>query len=707
MLITTFSYIFPIKISVANQPPDIPEKPTPSNGTIDVNISVVFHWLSEDPNGDPVTYDVYFGASSPPVLVEENLSDPFYDPPGDLNYSTHYFWKIIAMDNQSASTEGPQWEFTTIEKSNQPPHVPDNEIPENGTIDVNISVVFHWLSEDPDGDPVTYDVYFGASSPPELVEKNLSDPSYDPPGDLNYSTHYFWKIIAMDNQSASTEGPLWDFTTKAKTNNPPNTPDDETPQNDSTNVSIDVNLNWIGGDPDIDDTVTYDIYFGTSNPPPKLVDNQSDMSYNPNTLLDNTTHYWRIVAWDNNGAFAIGPLWHFITGIQHNQPPNVPTALSPVNDSTGVSVNTDLSWQGGDPDPGDTVKYDVFFGTSNPPQKKIHNQTTTSYDPGTMSYSTTYYWKIIAWDSHLNFSTSGLFHFTTTIHSGGGGEEPPQPPQNIKPIAHASVGGPYQKYVNSPILFDGSNSYDPDGNITNWFWDFGDNTNANGVSVFHSFLEARTYTVTLTVTDNKGATNTDTTTCVIRQLNKPPTKPTITGPTSGSKNTMYTYTAASTDPDKDPLLYTFEWGGSISQLSGFLPNGMNYSVNHSWTEAGRYNLTVKVTDNQSNQSEVSSKITIYIDAIQTRGAGYLYDNDGDGLYDAFYSDETHQTVSIQRKGDSYLIDKNGDGTWEYVYNATYGLTSYQEPRKTPGYDLIFTLGAIAAVILLSRKRKTL
>jgi len=130
---------------------------------------------------------------------------------------------------------------------------------------------------------------------------------------------------------------------------------------------------------------------------------------------------------------------------------------------------------------------------------------------------------------------------------------------------------------------------------------------------------------------------------------------------------------------------------------------MNCSVNHSWNAAGRYNLTVIVTD---NKYETSSKITIYIDAIQTRGAGYLLDNDGDGTYDAFYSDETHQTVSVQWNGDSYFIDKDGDGQWEYVYNETYGLTSYQEPRKTPGFTLVFPLCAIAVLILLLRKRKT-
>jgi PKD repeat protein len=409
-----------------------------------------------------------------------------------------------------------------------------------------------------------------------------------------------------------------------------------------------------------------------------------------------------IVAWDSHGASAVGLLWNFTTGVQPNSPPYIPTSPSPKNSSTGVSVNADLSWTGGDPDPGDTVKYDVYFGTSSSPPKKVINQTTTSYDPGTMGYSTTYYWKITAWDSHDNSTTSALFHFKTAAQSGGGGEEPPQEPQNIKPIADASAGEPYRADINSTILFDGSRSYDPDGNITIWLWDFGDNTKVNGMTVYHSFLEAGIYTVTLTVTDNKGASNTDMTTCVIKQRNQPPTIPTIEGPTGGTKNTMYTYTAASTDPDNDPLQYTFEWGGSISQSSGFLPNTTSYSVNHSWAVAGRYNLTVTVTD---NQTESFSKIIVYIDAVQARGAGYLLDNDGDGIYDAFYSDETHQTVSIQNKDDSYLIDKDGDGTWDYVYNATYGLTSYQEPRKTPGFELMFVPCAIAVAIIVWRKKR--
>ncbi len=51
-------------------------------------------------------------------------------------------------------------------------------------------------------------------------------------------------------------------------------------------------------------------------------------------------------------------------------------------------------------------------------------------------------------------------------------------------------------------------SWDPDGKITSWYWDFGDNTNSTEQNATHTFAEAGTYTVTLTVTDDQGGSNT-------------------------------------------------------------------------------------------------------------------------------------------------------------------------------------------------------
>ena len=54
--------------------------------------------------------------------------------------------------------------------------------------------------------------------------------------------------------------------------------------------------------------------------------------------------------------------------------------------------------------------------------------------------------------------------------------------------------------------FDGGASSDPDGTITSYTWDFGDTQTGSGGTVQHGFVAPGTYTVTLTVTDNLGAT---------------------------------------------------------------------------------------------------------------------------------------------------------------------------------------------------------
>jgi len=58
--------------------------------------------------------------------------------------------------------------------------------------------------------------------------------------------------------------------------------------------------------------------------------------------------------------------------------------------------------------------------------------------------------------------------------------------------------------------FDGSGSYDPDGSITSYAWAFGDGSTGSGVTAVRTYGAAETYNVTLTVTDNEGATGSQT-----------------------------------------------------------------------------------------------------------------------------------------------------------------------------------------------------
>ena len=55
------------------------------------------------------------------------------------------------------------------------------------------------------------------------------------------------------------------------------------------------------------------------------------------------------------------------------------------------------------------------------------------------------------------------------------------------------------------VAFDASGSHDPDGEIISYAWNFGDGTTESGISVAHLYTQAAVYTVTLEVTDNRGA----------------------------------------------------------------------------------------------------------------------------------------------------------------------------------------------------------
>jgi PKD repeat protein len=75
------------------------------------------------------------------------------------------------------------------------------------------------------------------------------------------------------------------------------------------------------------------------------------------------------------------------------------------------------------------------------------------------------------------------------------------PPVNVPPVAAFASSA-----TGLAVAFDGSGSSDPDGTISGYAWDFGDGASGTGRTASHTYAGAGSYAVTLTVTDNAGAT---------------------------------------------------------------------------------------------------------------------------------------------------------------------------------------------------------
>ena len=305
--------------------------------------------------------------------------------------------------------------------------------------------------------------------------------------------------------------------------------------------------------------------------------------------------------------------------------------------------------------------------------------------------------------SHVKID--GRAYIETTSTGGDGGISS----TNKKPIADASASEK-SGFVNTPLLFDGSLSSDPDGTIDEYNWDL-DNDGIyeiSSITTTYSFDSIGIHKVTLKVTDNDGAIDRDTINVEISKGNNPPTKPVINGPTTGHKNIDYEYTAVSTDLDNDSIQYIFEWDDGEKTTTEFLLNGTTTNQIHSWTSPGEYIISVKAYDNITESASTEYTVLIDVWPIENDIKGHLVDEDSDGVYDYFYNSETGEDTDVELQDDgTYLIDIDNDGEWDYVYDIETDTHTEPEPEgdNTMLYVLviIFILIIIFGYILVKRK----
>jgi PKD repeat protein len=144
-------------------------------------------------------------------------------------------------------------------------------------------------------------------------------------------------------------------------------------------------------------------------------------------------------------------------------------------------------------------------------------------------------------------------------------------------------------------------STDIDGTVTTYAWQFGDGGTGSGVTSSHTYAAAGTYTVTLVVTDDDGAT--DTTTRSVTVAPTPNQPPTASFTKSCTDLACSFNASASTDGDGTVASYAWSWGDATADGTGVTPN-------HTYAAAGTYTVRLTVTDDDGATDATTTSVTV-------------------------------------------------------------------------------------------------
>lgn len=175
-------------------------------------------------------------------------------------------------------------------------------------------------------------------------------------------------------------------------------------------------------------------------------------------------------------------------------------------------------------------------------------------------------------------------------------------------IAGQTTASPVASFTATPtqgspplnVYLDASASYDPDGQITDYNWDFGDGARGSGLTTSHTYTQVGTYTIQLTVTDNEKNTSR-----TIRKITAgtPPVASFTASPPAGSSPLTVRFDASASYAHNGQIeSYFWDFGDGTS--------GSGITTSHVYTSISIRTATLTVKD--SNGLESSATTTIQI-----------------------------------------------------------------------------------------------
>ena len=226
-------------------------------------------------------------------------------------------------------------------------------------------------------------------------------------------------------------------------------------------------------------------------------------------------------------------------------------------------------------------------------------------------------------------------------------------------------------------------SSDSDGTIASRSWNFGDGSTSTATNPSHTYAAAATYNVTLTVTDNGGATNSVTKAVTATAPVDAPPVANFTFTTSGL---TATFTAGSSDSDGTIASHSWNFGDSGTSTAT--------NPSHAYAAAGTYSVTETVIDNLGASGSKTSSVTV-----SNPGGNVLQNGVGVSISDATVNHQQNWTLVVPAGATNLVFSMSG-GTGDADMYVKFGsaptLTSYDCRPYVTGNTETCTISNIQA-----------
>ncbi len=200
---------------------------------------------------------------------------------------------------------------------NTAPTVPTLTYPSNNLLCIDNVLNFQWNSStDAEGGVITYEIQIAKDNLFAQIAHTLTSTTASKSITLEKGIAFYWRVKATDNKNlASNYSATFNFYTEGIgiTNHLPFSPVLVSPALNSLQTTATVNLQWTASDVNTSDTLSYDVYFGTANPPTVVTSANLSASTLTKTVSASSKYYWKVVVKDNKGGQTIGQVWSFTT----------------------------------------------------------------------------------------------------------------------------------------------------------------------------------------------------------------------------------------------------------------------------------------------------------------------------------------------------------------------------------------------------------